>query len=80
VVHHGRQLIELSENPSVTRGIAKAKAEGKYQGRQPTARRKASEVMRLKSEGKSANDIVRTLGISRASVFRIIAEGRQPWS
>ena len=59
-------------------GIAKAKADGKYQGRQPTARRQASEVMRLKSEGKSANDIVRTLGISRASVFRIIAEGKQP--
>jgi len=58
-------------------GIAKAKAEGKYQGRQPTARRQAYEVLRLKSEGKSANDIVRTLGISRASVFRIIAEGRQ---
>jgi len=58
-------------------GIAKAKAEGKYQGRQPTARRKAAEVMRLKADGKSANDIVRMLGISRASVFRIIAEGRQ---
>ncbi len=55
-------------------GIAKAKAEGKYQGRQPTARRKAHEVMRLRSEGKSANDIVRALGISRASVFRILAE------
>jgi DNA invertase Pin-like site-specific DNA recombinase len=42
-------------------GIAKAKAEGKYRGRQPTARRKASEVVRLKSEGKSANDIARML-------------------
>jgi len=58
-------------------GIAKAKADGKYQGRQPTARRKASEVMRLNSEGKSANDIVRMLGISRASVFRIVAGGGQ---
>jgi site-specific DNA-cytosine methylase len=28
-------------------GIAKAKSEGKYQGRQPTARRKSGEVMRL---------------------------------
>ncbi len=55
-------------------GIAKAKAEGKYPGRQPTARRKAAEVMRLRSEGKSANDIVKALGISRASVFRIVAE------
>lgn len=55
-------------------GIAKAKAEGKYKGRQPTARSKATEVMRLRAEGKSANDIVGALGISRASVFRIFAE------
>jgi DNA invertase Pin-like site-specific DNA recombinase len=55
-------------------GIAKAKAEGKYQGRQPTARRKASEVLRLRAEGKSAGDIKEALGISRASVFRILAE------
>lgn len=58
-------------------GIAKAKAEGKYTGRQPTARRQASEVLRLKAEGKSAGDIVATLGISRASVFRILAENSQ---
>jgi DNA invertase Pin-like site-specific DNA recombinase len=55
-------------------GIAKAKAEGKYQGRQPTARRQTAEVLRLKAEGKSANDIKAALGISRASVFRILAE------
>ncbi|WP_265516007.1 recombinase family protein [Nitratireductor luteus] len=55
-------------------GIAKAKADGKYQGRQPTARRKAAEVLRLRAEGRSANDIKHALGISRASVFRILAE------
>lgn len=55
-------------------GIAKAKADGKYQGRQPTARRKADDVMRLRAEGKSANEIAKELGISRASVFRIAAE------
>lgn len=55
-------------------GIAKAKAEGKYVGRQPTARRQAGDVLRLKAEGKSAGDIVAALGISRASVFRILAE------
>lgn len=55
-------------------GIAKAKAEGKYAGRQPTARRKAEEVMRLRAEGQSANDITKALGISRASVFRILKE------
>lgn len=57
-------------------GIAKAKAEGKYQGRQPTAQRQAKEVLRLREEGKSANDIKEALGISRASVFRILAENR----
>ena len=55
-------------------GIAKAKVDGKYQGRQPTARRKTVDVLRLRREGKSASDIVKALGISRASVFRIIAE------
>ena len=54
-------------------GIAKAKAEGKYRGRQPTARRKSDEVLRLRAEGKSANDIKDALSISRASVFRILA-------
>ncbi len=55
-------------------GVAKARAEGKYLGRQPTARRKSDQVRQLRAEGKSANDIVKTLGISRASVFRILAE------
>lgn len=55
-------------------GIAKAKADGKYQGRQPTARKKAEDVMRLRAAGKSANDIAAELQISRASVFRIVAE------
>lgn len=61
-------------------GIAKAKAEGKYVGRQPTARRKAEEVMKMRADGKSANDITKTLGISRASVFRIVAENSEPAS
>lgn len=53
-------------------GIAKAKAEGKYKGRAPTARDKATEVMRLRQEGKAPMEIVAALGISRASVFRIL--------
>ncbi|MBZ9705707.1 recombinase family protein [Mesorhizobium sp. ESP7-2] len=53
-------------------GIAKAKAEGKYKGRAPTAQRKAAEVIRLKSEGKSGDAIAEELGIGRASVFRIL--------
>lgn len=55
-------------------GIARAKAEGKYVGRQPTARRKADDVRQLRAEGVSASDIATKLGISRASVFRILAD------
>ncbi|WP_406852718.1 recombinase family protein [Brevundimonas sp. BH3] len=55
-------------------GIAKAKAEGKYKGRAPTARLKADEVRRLKAEGMSVADIVKATGISRASVYRAFSE------
>jgi DNA invertase Pin-like site-specific DNA recombinase len=54
-------------------GIAKARAEGKYRGRVPTARRKADDVRRLRQEGRKAVEIAEALGISRASVFRILA-------
>jgi DNA invertase Pin-like site-specific DNA recombinase len=54
-------------------GIAKAKAEGKYKGRAPTARAKASEVQRLRAEGLGATEISRQLDISRASVYRALA-------
>ncbi|MGO4439716.1 recombinase family protein [Rhizobium sp. RAF56] len=53
-------------------GIANAKADGKYKGRAPTAQRKADEVKKLKAEGKTADQIVVELGISRSSVFRIL--------
>ncbi|MCA9201197.1 MAG: recombinase family protein, partial [Planctomycetales bacterium] len=55
-------------------GIARAKAEGKYRGRAPTARRQASEIIRLKKEGKTGKQIADAVGISRASVFRILKE------
>jgi DNA invertase Pin-like site-specific DNA recombinase len=54
-------------------GVAKAKTEGKYKGRAPTARAKASEVRRLCSEGVGATQIGKRLGISRASVYRVLA-------
>lgn len=55
-------------------GIAKAKAEGKYRGRAPTARTKTPEVLRLKAEGKTVAEIAQTVGISRASIYRAFAE------
>jgi len=53
-------------------GIARAKADGKYKGRAPTAQRKADDVRRLKAEGRTAEQIVVELGISRSSVFRAL--------
>ena len=53
-------------------GIAKAKANGKFKGRAPTAQRKAREVIELRSKGIKADEIANRLEISRASVFRIL--------
>ena len=53
-------------------GIAKAKAEGKYRGRKPTARAKADEIKTLKAAGIRPTDIARRLGIGRASVYRVL--------
>jgi DNA invertase Pin-like site-specific DNA recombinase len=53
-------------------GIAKAKAEGKYRGRKPTARARAAEIAALKADGVRPVDIARRLGIGRASVYRIL--------
>ena len=54
-------------------GIAKAKADGKYVGRQPTARARTDEVLDLKRQGKTADQIAELAGVSRRSVFRILA-------
>jgi DNA invertase Pin-like site-specific DNA recombinase len=53
-------------------GIAKAKAEGKYRGRKPTARARAAEIAALRADGVRPVDIARRLGIGRASVYRIL--------
>jgi DNA invertase Pin-like site-specific DNA recombinase len=61
-------------------GIAKAKENGVYTGRKPTARAKAAEVMELIGQGKTKESVARQLGIGVASVYRIakqhkVAEG-----
>jgi len=55
-------------------GIAKAKAEGRYKGRKPTARMKAREVRELLSEGVTKREIAQRLGISERSVYRLCSE------
>ena len=53
-------------------GIAKAKADGKYKGRKPTAPEKASEVRKLRQEGIGATAIAKQVGIGRATVYRLL--------
>lgn len=55
-------------------GIAKAKADGKYLGRVPTARRLTPQVLELKARGIGASTIARQLGVSRSSVYRILVD------
>jgi DNA invertase Pin-like site-specific DNA recombinase len=51
-------------------GIAKAKATGKYKGRPPSV--DADAIRRLASENKGPTDIADELGISRATVYRVL--------
>ncbi|MBT3553359.1 MAG: recombinase family protein [Rhodospirillaceae bacterium] len=53
-------------------GIARAKAEGKYKGRKPTARNQSQTVIELRKSGVPVKDITKQLPISRASVYRIL--------
>src|SRR5271166_6416260 len=53
-------------------GVARAKMEGKYKGRKPTARAKSEDVIaKFKADQRPA-DIARSAGIGRASVYRIL--------
>jgi DNA invertase Pin-like site-specific DNA recombinase len=53
-------------------GIAKAKAQGKYKGRKPTARAKAEDAIRLFKAGRKVAHIANELGIGRGSVYRAL--------
>lgn len=55
-------------------GIARAKADGRYKGRAPTAIRQAGEVARLKADGVSPTVIAKQLNMSRMSVYRALKE------
>ncbi|MFC4169556.1 recombinase family protein [Teichococcus aestuarii] len=57
-------------------GISAAKAAGKYKGRAPTARAKASEVLALHAQGVAVAEIARRLNIGTASAFRILRDSR----
>jgi DNA invertase Pin-like site-specific DNA recombinase len=53
-------------------GIAKAKVEGRYKGRKPTARAKADDAVRLFKEGRTVSQIAQELAIGRGSVYRAL--------
>ena len=55
-------------------GIARAKAQGKYRGRQPTARAQATAVIDLFRQGVTPTEIAKRLGIGRASAYRIVKD------
>ena len=54
-------------------GIAKAKAEGKYKGRKPTAQMKKGNILDLLSQGHGKREVARQLGICERSIYRVIA-------
>ena len=58
-------------------GIAKAKAEGKYKGRKPTARAKTDMVKLALDKGVSKAQICKDLEISKTSLYRIIGDVKQ---
>ena len=55
-------------------GVAKAKKDGKYKGRQPTARAKSYEVISLIKDGLTRDAVSKKLDIGIASVYRILKE------
>ncbi|AOU50693.1 recombinase family protein [Legionella pneumophila] len=58
-------------------GIERAKREGKYKGRKPTARSKTDEVMKLINQGYTRTAIAKKLNMGIASVYRILKTHRQ---
>lgn len=61
------------------KGIERAKKEGKYTGRKPTAMLKSQEVAKLFIKGLSIIQIVESLNISRASVYRALDKQLPEW-
>lgn len=60
-------------------GIAKAKADGKYKGRKPTAALKADEAIKMVNvDGLTVTEAAKALGIGRGSVYRALEGVSQP--
>ena len=55
-------------------GIAKAKAEGKYKGRKPTAQMRSNEVLAMLAQGYGKRETAQRLGVSERSVYCILSQ------
>lgn len=70
-------LAEFERNQMLERqavGIAKAKADGVYKGRVPTAMRQADKVKAMLADGMTRAAIATELNISERSVYRVQKE------
>jgi DNA invertase Pin-like site-specific DNA recombinase len=59
-------------------GIAKARKEGKFKARAPTARAKSAAVLRLASEGRKREETAGETGIGVASLHRVLVRAGPP--
>jgi DNA invertase Pin-like site-specific DNA recombinase len=68
ITNFERQIVRKRQ----AEGIDKAKREGRYKGRKPTAMAKTEEVLSLNIQGLTRQKIADQLGIGVASVYRIL--------
>ena len=55
-------------------GIVKAKGQGRYKGRVPSARRQAPEIIRLKTEGVRPSEIAIAAGNWTGECYRVLGQ------
>jgi DNA invertase Pin-like site-specific DNA recombinase len=67
-----QERVRLSERTIA--GLQRARARGRIGGR-PRAVCEPSEVLRLKTDGKTLAEIARTLRVSKSTVYRILQQG-----
>ena len=65
-------LLKVNDKERQVEGIKRAKAEGKYKGRVPTAMRQADKVKALVEAGVARVLVMEQLGISKASYYRCL--------
>ena len=58
-------------------GIAKAKADGKFKGRAPTARNQTDAILAAHNAGAPHAAICESLGVSLSSIKRVLASARE---